>query len=145
MENLDDEEIQRLIEELFKSPHSLNSQGLNDDAVLYEVLFSELNKYPVASQDHLADKIVLSIEKTLDKKDKFYNILAITVLSFSFAAILTIAMVTINSPLVIQIRNFIHVHLSAFLYVLGMFIIIQIADNFINSRKYMASFYARNK
>jgi len=137
MENIDEEEIQRFIEERFKSQQPVNSQSRNDGAFLYEVLFSELTQFPVASQNHLADKIVLLLEKECEKKDKLYNILAIAALSISFAALVLIAL--INSPILMQIGRFMHIHLSAFLYVLVMFSIIQTADKFISSRKNLIS------
>jgi hypothetical protein len=136
MENMDDEEIQRLIEEQLKAHRLKDTPEKDDDAALYQVLFAELEKHPLQNTNsELADRIVREIELKLDKAERFYYGMLIFAFLIFFSALMYGAFVSTNDALSGQIAHFLIANKSICFFIVLAFCTIQVVDQLIELRK----------
>ncbi len=75
MENLSDEEIQRLIEEQL-SRNELQAREEYEDAELYRLLFNELrNPLAGSGKNRLAERVISQIQATQERTEGVYDAL----------------------------------------------------------------------
>ena len=88
MENLDDEEIQRLIEEQLKGHRSnVDTEGA-EDAALYRLLFAELNRAPLQNiNSEIPEKVVRKIELKRENVERVYYAVSVFAILLLFSAL----------------------------------------------------------
>lgn len=135
MENLDDKEIQRLIEEQFRKSKLAVAQESDDDA-LYRMIFTELEKNPSDYSDSsLAENVILEIEHIQRRDEEVIYGLLITVISLIIFGLTYLAIRTEPNNQLKNILHFLTAHKVIIFFAVINFAIIQTVDKYMLKTK----------
>ena len=133
---MDDEEIQRLIEQQLKGIPVSTKPGEDSKAQLYKLLFTELAHDPLEIKDsNLAEIVVRQIQLKQEKSEQFYNIVVIVAISIFIAGLTYLALTLNNSSLLNPIAQFLISQKTVCLFILICFCLIQVLDKYLAKKK----------
>jgi hypothetical protein len=128
MENLDDDEIQRLIEEQLCGHESPAREKYEDDD-LYRLLFAELGNPPSNREDaQLAERVVNQIERKQERIERIVDALFICAVCLLTSGVSFLALSLTNTDLSSAISQFLVANRSVGFYIVGAYCAIQLLD-----------------
>lgn len=136
MENLDDDEVQRLIQQQLKADKQTGLPGNDNDVQLYNMLFKVLAENPYAIADSpLADNLARNLGLRQENVDRICYHLMITaaillILGITYAGMARAAVSQTNAV----IQYFMD-HKANCLFMVLSFIFIRLSDSFIGKSK----------
>ena len=132
---MDDEEIQRLIEQQLKGTQVSTKPEDDKDAVLYRLLFKELSYYPFEIKgNQLAENVVRQIQMKQEKWEQIYYMLFIFALTLFISGLTYYALLMDNSALINTITQFLLSNRVICLFIVLCFGLIQVLDKFLVNR-----------
>jgi hypothetical protein len=138
MENLDDENIQRLIEEQLKSYQTNAVYKKDEDAALYRVLFVELEKKHLSNKESsLAERVIRQIEMKQERMERIHDSIFIFAILF-FISILTYSAIALNNDVLPgRVIHFFVANRFICGFIVLTFFCIQLMDRHIEKRRNM--------
>jgi len=129
---MDDEEIQRLIEQQLKGIQvSVNLEN-DKDTKLYRLLFTELSHDPSILKDSpLAQSVVHQIQMEQEKWEHFYYTLIIAAVAIFIGSLTYLALAMNNSNLLNIIGQFLISNKTVCLFIMVCFCLIQVLDKYL--------------
>ena len=132
MEYLDDDEIQRLIEEQLKSGEVPTDREKNSDAELYLLLFKELKNHPLDEKENqLEEPVVRQIQLKLDRTEQMYYAMSIFSIILLISGLLYGALTLTNDFYFDTIAHVPMVHRTSCLFMILAFCCIQFFDRYV--------------
>jgi hypothetical protein len=131
MENIDDEEIQRLIEAQLKMLGTRNVPEQNEDAELYCLLFKELENTPATKEgSQLVDRVIRQIRRKKERWDRISYSACILAIFLSISGLVYVALAWTNAALPSEIAQFFVAYKSICLFIVLAFCAIQFLDRY---------------
>jgi hypothetical protein len=131
MENIDDEEIQRLIEAQLKMPGAPLGGEKYGDAELYRLLFKELENTPAMKEgSQLADRVVRQIRLKKERWERISYSASILAIFLSISGLVYAALASTNAALSCEIAQFFLANKSICLFIVFAFCAIQFLDRY---------------
>jgi hypothetical protein len=131
MESLDDEEIQRLIEEQLKTHGVPDVSEKDEDARLYRLLFTELKNDPAnAKASQLAERVVGQIWLKQDRTEQIGYAVSIFAVFLLISGLVYGALVFTNTVFTGGITYVFVAHKSIFIFIVLAFCAIQFLDRY---------------
>jgi Ca2+/Na+ antiporter len=135
MESLDDEEIQRLIEQQLKGIQGSVKPEDDKDAVLYRLLFKELANNPFEIKgNQLAENVVRQIQMKQETWEQIYYVLFIFSLILTVSGLTYYALLMDNIALLSEISQFLLSNRVICLFIVLCFGLIQVLDKVLVNR-----------
>jgi len=134
MENMDDEEIQRLIEEQLKGKIP-PGRSEDNDKNLYRVLFAELAKEPSEIKNwQLAEKVIEQILTARERREQIYYGLVIVAIMFLVSGLTYLTMERVDSSTLNTISHFVIANKVVLFFIFFTFCLIQLLDKYLVKR-----------
>ena len=131
MENLDDEEIQRLIEAQLKIPGAPVGGEKYGDAELYRLLFKELENTPITKKgSQLAERVVRRVRLKKERWDRISYSVSILAIFLSISGLVYAALAWTNAALPGEIARVFVAYKSICLFIVLAFCAIQFLDRY---------------
>jgi len=134
MENLDDEEIQRLTEQQINSAESITGTTADQDAQLYRTLFTELKHDPAKAQTSIADAVIRQIIIQQERAERIYYGLVIGAVALVISALTYFAVKKTDNSLLDKLSQFLLDNKMICIFILCAFCAIQLLDRFLTKR-----------
>ena len=134
MESMDDEEIQRLIEEQLKGTE-FPGRSEDKDLNLYRLLFMELKKEPLEMKDiKLTENVIGKILVEQDRWERIYYGLVIAVVIILVSGLTYFVMERTDSVTLNAITDFLIANKVICFFILSTFCLIQVLDKYLVKR-----------
>jgi hypothetical protein len=131
---MDDEEIQRLIEEQLKGTE-LPRRSEDKDLNLYRLLFMELKKEPLEMKDmKLTENVIGKILVEQDRRERIYYGLVIAVVIILVSGLTYFVMERTDSVTLNTITDFLIANKVICFFILSTFCLIQVLDKYLVKR-----------